>query len=214
MGSKRIGLARQQALIENLKRELSMNGTSFVSASIQGTSQLLGGTGAVSGTTTAPTTKITTLNGETITTITLDLTNLSASGENGLIVGNKEAAAVTTAPAYLLKWDTATNGICYKVEMSCVELPTGNGASSFLDFDLETDDAELEFGGNPSSNNVVILNGGTVAAGTTKQNLAVGTLGNNQFLYLVNGSAPGATGATQFSTGQFIIKLYGHTLWD
>jgi hypothetical protein len=29
MGSKRIGLARQQALIENLKREISLNGSNF-----------------------------------------------------------------------------------------------------------------------------------------------------------------------------------------
>ena len=87
MGSKRIGLARTQALIEALKRELNMSGTTFSAATVTGKSQLLGGSGAVSGSTTAPTTKITDLNGEFITTITMDLTHLSSSGDDGKIVG-------------------------------------------------------------------------------------------------------------------------------
>ena len=207
--AKRIGLKRTQALLENLKRELAMGGTTFSAANIQGAASGTYGDGAVSGSTTAPVTRITQQNGEVITTITLDLTNLSSSGENGKIVGNKEAAADSVAPAYLMQWNTNTHGICYKVEMACVEIPAGNG--TFLDFNLETDDAALEMGGDPSTNNVTILDaGGNFAAGTTKQNLVVGALANNQYIYVVNGAAPGATGDAQYTAGQFVIKFHGH----
>jgi len=208
MGSKRIGLARTQALIEALKRELNMSGTTFSAATVTGKSQLLGGSGAVSGSTTAPTTKITDLNGEFITTITMDLTHLSSSGDDGKIVGNEEAAEDGTAPAYLLKWNEDTMGVAYKVELSCIELPAGNG--TFLDFNLETDDAELEAGGDPSTNNAVILEmNGNIAKNQTVQVLSC-SIGDDQFLYLTNGAAPGATGDAQYSAGMFVIKFYGH----
>jgi len=210
MGSKRIGLARTQALIENLKRELAMGGSTFTNVNVEGTSTATYGTGAVSGSTTAPATRVTKVNGEIITTITMDLTYLSSSGANGKIVGNKEAAADGVAPAYLMQWDTTSNGVCYKVEMGCVELPAGNG--TFLDFNLETDDVgTLEMGGSPGTNNVTILDAnGNFAAGTTKQNLVVGTLANDQYIYLVNGAAPGNTGDAQYSAGQFVIQFHGY----
>ena len=208
MGSKRIGLARTQALLQALKRELNMASSTFQGATVTGKGQLLGGTGAVSGTVTAPTTKITDFNGEFITTLTMDLTNLSSSGANGKIVGNEEAAEDGTAPAYLLKWNEDTMGVAYKVELSCIELPAGNG--TFLDFNLETDDAELEQGGDPSTSNAVVLEmNGNIALNKTVQALSC-SIGDDQFLYLTNGAAPGATGEDQYTAGQFVIKFYGH----
>ena len=209
MGSKRLGLARTQALLENLKRDLNMNGAAFVGASLKGTSTVTYGDGALSGSTTAPTTKVVTVNGEIITTITVDLTNLSASGAVGKIVGNEEAAADGTAPAYLMQWSTTTNGVMYKAEMSCVEVPAGN--ATLLDFDLETDDVALEQGADPSTNNVVILAAaGNFAQGTTIQDLSVGDIGNDQYIYIITGAAIGATGDAQFSAGKFVIKFYGY----
>jgi len=208
--AKRISLGRTQQLMENLKRELKMGGTTLTNITQQGTSTSTAGTGAVSGSTTAPATRVTTVNGEIITTITVNLTNLSASGETGIIIGNKEAAADGTAPAYLIQWDTATNGICYKVELSCIETITGNGGFAD-DIDLETDDAELEMGGDPSTNNNVILaSAASIVAGDTISNLTPGSLNNDQFLYMVNGDAPGGTGDAQYATGKLVVRLYGH----
>ena len=92
MGSRRIGLARTQALLENLKRELSMGGTTFVAANVEGSANastaLTPGSGLQSGSITAPKVRVANLNGQIVTTIQLDLQNLSGSTDPATIIGN------------------------------------------------------------------------------------------------------------------------------
>ena len=204
MGSKRVGLARTQSLIENLKRELTdITGIEGPKVTTQ-----FYGDGFISGSTTAPTSKTVTINDEIITTLTFDLTNLSASGEDGKIICNKEAAADLVSPAHIMQYNTTEHGILYKIEMSCIEAPAGNGA--FADFNLETDDAALEMGADPGTNNVLILDAcGNTAKGTTKMSSAVGSPTSGQYIYLVNGAAGGATDNSQYSAGKLIVRLYG-----
>lgn len=210
MGSKRIGLARTQALIENLKRELSMGGTTFTNVTQQGTSTSTAGPGAVSGSVTAPVTRVSTLNGEIITTITVDIQNLSASaGATGVVIGNEEGGDDNTDHAYLLTWSDATNGICYKAEMSCLETPAGNGGGTALDIDLKLNSAATLIQGGTATGDTLIATAESWAAGMTKQALDA-PIDDTYSLYLVNGATVAATGDAQYSAGKFVIRLYGH----
>ena len=88
MGGKRVGLARTQALIENLRRELSVSNSTFKSGTLEkftvrGLADDSSGDGMQSGSVTAPVTRVQNINGEIITSITLDLENLSGSGVGG-----------------------------------------------------------------------------------------------------------------------------------
>jgi hypothetical protein len=209
MGSRRIGLARTQGLIESLKRELSMGGTTFTNVVQQGTATSTAGEGAVSGTTTAPVTRVTTLNGEIITTITVDMQNLSASaGAAAVIIGNANGA-VKGGVAALITWDDATNGICYKAEMSCLEVPAGNGGGNALDIDLMTDDQATEVQGTTAGGDAVIAAGGAWSSGLSKQQLNA-PVDDGQSFYLTNGNTVGDTGAAKYTAGKFVIRLYGH----
>jgi hypothetical protein len=210
MGSKRVGLARTQALLQGLKREILMTGSTFVSYDgVGGASDSTVGTGFHSGSVFEPTTKVTTINGEIITTIAFDLTNLSASGTTQKIIGNKEAGVAETAPAHLVKWSTAKNGVMYKAEMSCMETPTCAEGTPVLDFDLEAADNASVYNADPAGNIAVVFTaGGNFAQGTSIQDLSVGDVGNDQFIYLIAGNAAGQGG--KYTAGQFILKLYGH----
>lgn len=210
MGSKRVGLARTQALIENLKRELSMGGTTFTNVTQQGTSTSTAGPGAVSGSVTAPVTRVSTLNGEIITTITVDMQNLSASaGAAALVIGNKEGGVDNSDSAKLITWDNATNGICYKVEMSCLETPAGNGGSTAFDIDLMLNSSAASVQGSSATGEVLIAAAASWDSGITKQQLDA-AIDDTYSIFLTNGATVGATGNAQYSAGKFVIRLYGH----
>jgi len=212
MGSKRVGLARTQALLEGLKRELAMGGTIFSDADQRGPEQETSGDGAQSGSIGPPTTRITSLNGEIITTITIDLTDLSANNSVGKVIGNADLAAdnpAADAQAQLLTYNTDTHGILYKVQMSCLELPANSG-TDLKDFDLIMVDDVMEAGNNASgagSAVVILAGGGNTAAGTTQESLACGAPTDDQFLYICDGAT---SSATKFTAGKLVIRLYGH----
>ena len=209
MGSKRVGLARTQALLQGLKRELLMTGSTWVSQDgIGSASDATFGTGFHSGSTFEPTTKVTTVNGEIITTIAFDLTNLSASSAANKIVGNKEAGVAETAPAHLIKWSNSKNGIMYKAELSCLELPTSD-ADTCIDFDVEAGTTASVYAASVAGSAVVVLaSGGNFALGTTKTSDAVNTVADESFIYLTTGA--GFAQGNKYTAGQFILKLYGH----
>ena len=206
MGSKRVGLARTQSLIENLKRELSditgiegpRNTTQFY------------GDGFVSGSTTPPTSKTVTINDEIITTVTLDLTNLSASaGSAGLAIGNKEGGVDDSAPAYLLQYAEDDHGIVYKVEMSCVETPAGSSADTQTDIDLKIVGDATKIQG-ASVGGTTVINSSTLAKGGTVQTLTP-ALTSGQYFYLTNGATvAAAASANKYNAGKLIVRLYGH----
>ena len=88
MGSKRIGLARTQTLLQGLRRDLTMGGATFQNAIIRGQEQSPSGNGMQSGSVTAPKLKVQNINGEILTTYQLDLQGLSGSShEHGVVIG-------------------------------------------------------------------------------------------------------------------------------
>ena len=209
MGSKRVGLARTQALIENLKRELNMGQTTFTNAAIQGPSTSTAGAGAVSGSTTAPATRVTELNGETLTTITVDLQFLSASGgAQGVVIGNKEAGVDNTASAHLIQWSEQEYGVCYKVEMSCVEEPAQNSAAKDIDLKLSSD---TRIQGQAADGNDLVTRGGNWAKGDTVAGSTSCAITDGHYVYLVNGTDVGNTGDAQYASGKYVIKFFGHS---
>ena len=189
-----------------------MGGSTFTNVTTQGAATSTAGAGAVSGSTTAPVTRVVELNGEIITTITVDLQNLSASGDvAGTVIGNQEGGEDNDDRAYLLQWSNDTNGVCYKVEMSCIEAPAGNGAASntAADIDLKLNSSIALNQGAAASGNTLIEAGGDWTSGLTKQQLNA-SIANNYGVFLVNGATVANTGNAQYSAGKYVIKFYGH----
>ena len=142
------------------------------------------------------------INGEIVTTIIVDIGGgsiVSSSGA-GDVIGESGAAN-----AYITQLTSAVNGIVYKAEMACLELPTTGDADINLTANTSgtiAEDADGESGG------VVLINAGTHAVGknivsTSGTTFTAGLV--NYYLYLTHG---GTTAGT-YGAGQFIIKLYG-----
>lgn len=217
MGSKRVGLARTQALIENLRRELTVENTSFKSGTIEkftvrGLADDSSGDGMQSGSVTAPVTRVQNINNEIITTITLDLENLSGSGvgANGKVIGRPgatESASTGSYPAYLLQWDNDINGICYKVELSCIETIAGGNANKHFILSSSTL-GTYEHGSTPTGDPTPICDfGGDISQYETQTVSALaGSPGDDEYIYLVNASNGGAAG--KFSAGKLIFRFY------
>ena len=105
------------------------------------------------------------------------------------------------ASAYITRLTTAINGIVYKGEMICVEVPTTGDPDINLTASSESGIAEDQAGEGQH----VLINGG-VATLAAKNDITIpsgGIVGD--YLYLTHG---GTTAGT-YNAGQFIIKLYG-----
>lgn len=202
MGTKRVGLARTQKLLENLKREIDLS-TSTILKNAQLTvaeESATYGAGAIS-TEVAPSTFIQNVGGDIITTIQVDLTGLKKKSDVGDVIGLDGVNG-----AYLLQFLSAKHGILYKVEVSCIELPTGTNV--LKDFDLIVNSsATLAFDGDASGGDSIFAAGGDFALGTTIQNLAVTAPTNAEYLYLCEGAT--STNAQVFTAGKLVIKLFG-----
>ena len=186
-----------------------MGGTTLTNTVQQGTSTSTAGEGAVSGSTTAPVTRVTTLNGEIITTITVDIQNLSASaGAAAVVIGNANGT-VKGGSAQLITWDNATNGICYKAEMSCLETPAGNGGGTALDIDLMLNSSAASVQGSTATGDVLIAATEAWSAGLSKQQLD-SPIDDTYSIFLTNGDTVTNTGDAKYTAGKFVIRLYGH----
>ena len=158
------------------------------------------GAGALS-TEIAPSTKIYNFMGDIITTIQVDLTGLKSANDDGDIIGLDG-----TDGAYLLQYKTATHGILYKSEVICVELPTAS-SNECLDFDIAAVAAADGAYDDDANAGTFHTGGGNVALGTSQVDLAMGTLTNNHYVYLLTGATH--SGASVFTGGKLVIKLYG-----
>ena len=199
MGSKRIGLARVEKLLENLKRELDFTGSDLLLGKKQPATH---GAGAIS-TEIAPVTYISKRNNEIVTTIQVDLTGLKKANDVGDAIGLDG-----TDGCYLLQYNTTTHGVLYKVELACIELPTA-ASNVLLDFDLITQSAaDVAYDDDVSGGTAILTAGGNIALGTTLVNTVVGAPSNGHYLVLADGNTSG--GADVFTAGKLIIKLYGY----
>ncbi len=155
------------------------------------------GIGAI-GTALAPATSRRTVNGTIITEIKIDMTGLTSKNTANDIIGLTGGSK----PAYIGRNVVATNGIIYRIEMSCLELPAGGDD----DIDLVSGSAADDEYDGAVTGAAVEINAATWVAGETViQN--VPAVAANYYYYLT-----AATGdvAAAYTGGQFLIRFYGH----
>ena len=205
----RIGLSRTQALMEGLKRELAMDGTTLADASVGGKPRRVSGLGLQSGSIAHPKGIVLKYSdGHIETIVSLDLENLSGSnGTQGVVMGNPSGSL----PAYIYQHKNAINGVLYKVEVSCIEDITGGGANA--DFDISGSTlGTYSHGDVPAGDPFTVFTMATssISAGQTIVNNATNS-SNDAYMYLVNGTDGNHGGsAGQFTAGKLIFRFYGH----
>jgi hypothetical protein len=189
------------------------SGSVYLSGSIHNTTHqmTLRGAGALTGS--AYSCKTANINGETITTILVDIEGMKSKNDEGDVIG-----IAGTTNSYLMKWQDDIHGVCYKLEMACIEAPTGGTE----DIDLRANSsATATYDTDGSAYTALITTGedwtirmrkgslagvGTFEAPTSGAAIVSTTPANNDYLYLVAGDA--ATDGV-YTAGKFIIKLYG-----
>ena len=162
------------------------------------------GTGAISTGTVAPGAPQyarTTVGDIIVTTIKVDLTGLGGISDDGDVIG----IASGTPAAYVYKNVEVDNGVIFKVEMTCIEVPTSS-SNNLADIDLfSASSATLGYNGDVSGGTQLIDAGGDWTKGEIQNDSAIPTA--NHYLYLAEGATH--TGANTFTAGQYLITLYG-----
>ena len=156
------------------------------------------GAGAI-GTAFAPRTYRYTRDGTIITEIEIDLTGLDSSGTENDVIGLGTGGA-----AYLGRNVVATNGIIYKVEMTCLEVPTGGDADIIL---VQGSAADEAFDDTVANTAAICDGTGDWGLGETIVNIAP-ALTANYYYYLTQGATDDAT----YTAGMYLIRFYGHAV--
>ena len=191
-----------QKEIDNKIQNISTDGTTFtgdVTGDITGDviATVLAaehGAGAIS-TAFAPKTTRRTENGTIIKEIKFSMLNLKSAQVTNDIIG------LAAGVSYIGRYVVATDGIIYKTELICLELPTV-GDDDVNVVELASD--ALIFEGNGGTDYVV--NGDVAAKGQVIENLTP-ALTANEYWYLTAGA--GDTAGT-YGAGMFILRTYGH----
>lgn len=153
------------------------------------------GAGAI-GTGVAPSTRRYTMNGRIITEIKIDLEGLASVATANDVIGLSAGGV-----AYIGQNVVASNGVIYKIEMICLETPTGGDNDVNI---VANSSALLAYDG--AGGTTYGVNGGDAVAGQVVQNLVQGLTANHYF-YLTAGT--GDTAAA-YTAGQFLFRLHGH----
>ena len=146
----------------------------------------------------SPTMYISKVNGEIVTTILIDIGagSIVSSSTAGDVIGENDTGA-----AYITRITTATNGVVYRGEIACVEVPTTGDPDINLCANSSGTIAEDAAGEGQH----VLVDGGTWTL-AAKADLTIPSGGIvNDYLYLTHG---GTTAGT-YDAGKYIIKLYG-----
>ena len=181
--------------------------TTLAETTITGKNGTAAGAGMLSTGAGAPTVKVYQEAGEIVTVIKVDLQGLGSKNDDNDVIGLAAGGA-----AYLTRVTTAVNGLIYRTEMTCLELPTA-ASNAMTDIDLASNSSGTAvYDTDGAAYTMLITAGGSWAAYMTKEaGLAAATQPvANDYLYLLSGAAPG--GDATFTAGQFVIKLYGHAL--
>tara|TARA_R110000824_G_scaffold369084_1_gene558498 strand:+ start:65 stop:697 length:633 start_codon:yes stop_codon:yes gene_type:complete len=134
------------------------------------------------------------------TSIMIDLTGLASGGSVGDIIGANAAGV-----AYIGQVTTANQGVVLGTTMECFETPAGGNPD--IDLYSATENTGVEDTLISALDETLIINGGAVAAGTRVANeTGAATIAADQYLYLVSGSATGAT----FTAGRLLITILGY----
>lgn len=137
-------------------------------------------------------------NGTIITEFKFDVTGLASVATANDVIGLAAGGV-----AYIGRNVVATNGIIYKVELCCLEVPAGGDDDINVVANVS---AVLEYDG--AGGTAYLSNSGDLLAGQTSQNL-VPAITANHYYYLTAGT--GDTAAA-YTGGQYILRTYGHAL--
>ena len=141
------------------------------------------------------------INGLIITEVQIDLTGFTMrGGDVGDVIGKG------TKPAFIYKNEVANNGIIFKHELICTELPASTSGTISTDINVAWASAATidfdEAGGTASQ----IDSGHLVAGQIVVDNTAAITA--DHYAYLTEGDTA-ANGGT-FTSGQLIYRMYGY----
>ena len=141
--------------------------------------------------------------GEIITTIQIDITGLFGGTDMESIIGtNSEVSNFYQ----IIK---ATNGIVYKVELSCVETPVSVASSQSTTIGIKMTDTPAINHGDTTGD--LLINSDYQVLGThnvTSSSLIDGL--ENAYLYLYAGDT-GQLTMNPYTAGKLLVKLYGAT---
>ena len=145
----------------------------------------------------SPTINVSKINGEIVTTILIDIGggSIVSSSTAGDVIGESGVAA-----AYITKITTATNGIVYKGEIMCIEVPTTGDP----DINLSAHSTELAEDAAGEGEHVLVNSGGWTVAKRLDFTIPSGGI-IDDYLYFTHG---GTTAGT-YGAGKYVIKLYG-----
>ena len=155
------------------------------------------GAGAI-GTAATPATYRWVQNGVIVTQTKIDLTGLTSKDTANDVIGLAAGGA-----AYIGRNVVATNGVIFKVELSCIETPAGGDDDVNV---VANSSATLAY--NDAGGTTYLSNSGDLLAGQTIQNL-VPAITANDYFYLTAGT--GDTVAA-YTAGMYVLTTYGHAL--
>lgn len=138
--------------------------------------------------------------GDIVTTILIDLHGgLASGGSADDVIGTDGGAA----NAYIAELTSAVNGIPYKLEFICLEVPTGGDPDINLVCSATGTTAENA----AVTSGTVLFNNGDLTLGLHNEADAGATLAalSKKFLYLTSGDATEAA----YTAGKLVIKIHG-----
>ena len=141
------------------------------------------------------------ITGLIITEVHIDMDGFVVKGTDA-----GDAIGILGNPAYVYQNDVANNGIIFKQEIICTELPAAGANTITTDINLAWNSS-----GTIQMNGVVgtgseINTGGLVAGQLVEDNTAAITA--NHYAYLTEGDTTASNGT--YNAGQLIIRFYGY----
>ena len=136
------------------------------------------------------------------TVLQIDLTGLAVKGDAAHDVIGLAAGGA----AYIYRNVVADNGVIFKYEVSCIELPTQKTATITTDIDLTWNSngtRNYDYGLGAETHNLATLVAGETFTSADDTNLTGG-----HYLYLVEGDNSASTGV--YSGGQYVFTFYGY----
>jgi hypothetical protein len=155
------------------------------------------------GTLGAPVTTRQIIDGVIVKTIKIDLDGFAVLGTQA-----KDAIALVGGLAAIGRYVIATDGVCFKIEMACISVPTSETATITQDIDLGADDDGTILQGGDPIDDIKVNTAALVAGEIAVQNAPA--LTDLDYIFLIEGDTTASTG--EYAGGQFIIKFYGHPL--
>jgi len=141
------------------------------------------------------------INGLIITEVQIDLTGLKAKGGNA-----NDAIGKGTVPAFIYKNEVAKNGIIFKHEVLCTEVPASTSGTITTDINVAwASAATIDF--DEAVGTGAFIDTGGLVAGQVVQDLTAAITANH-YAYITEGDTAASTGT--YTSGQLIYRMYGY----